>query len=916
MIRAAVIIAAAAVVTTLLVSMVLPVYLESRLLPDLIQKFGLTADQIRIRRIGLGGIDAGPVTLTRQGQPALEITAVGVDYSLPGLLHGDIDGIYVSGLHTTVDIGDKTITVAGLTLPVPDAQAPAEPETKAAPFPMMAMDKLIPIELKDIHIQNTIIDLRWRGIPIQVPLDIRLSTADLSRGRLKAELNLYPRGNAVKIELAVNQADNQVTLSLVRCQVLLQSMADLLALPTPMDIGGTIETTGYLSAQLNPFEIKAAGISGEVTRVRLRTGALTLTTADSADTAGHPVDFQAELKGMNELTWSCGPFDITGPMTLHAQQLKGKMLKQNGLWRLESSGRIQLPSQAVVPAPYLHLTVQQGTDHDLDLNARQTDADTIGFTLATRPRDPDARLMAGLTNLMLESKPPRLAMEGTYSQNHLESHLNLSLAGLLLPLTDGRLQCPVFDITADTDVDFSDPRTRIGVQARIGATDLSAVSGTAHIFIPQISLATHLFTHPSEDAESTLSIATRLKIDNARIMDKTRGLNIRGMDIDLPMQWPPPRQGQKGRIGVRSMVFQKRELGNLNGSLMQQQNSLVMDAQHQSKLLEKLDVLIKAKADIKGVAVDFSIPAVSIGPDMDLGRFAPQAAGFKLNGTIQAKGRLDIAPGGVNGSISARLTNGRLQQTELDLDLSGMEADMHVEDLINLRSGPRQQLRIEKLRFGDITADQLQVDFQLEPEQTLFIESAEMKWCRGLINTNAVRIRPGEDDIDLTLICDRLNLAMVLQQLGAAEGSGDGAVNGVIPIRWAKGKLHFDKGFLYSTPGQTGTIALGGTEFLLEGLPKASPQHTQLDIATEALKDYTYNWAKLSLESDEDILLIKLQLDGKPNRLLPFGYDKKLGTLMRVQGEGQAEFKGINIDLNFKSPINEILNYQELLKKR
>ena len=122
-------------------------------------------------------------------------------------------------------------------------------------------------------------------------------------------------------------------------------------------------------------------------------------------------------------------------------------------------------------------------------------------------------------------------------------------------------------------------------------------------------------------------------------------------------------------------------------------------------------------------------------------------------------------------------------------------------------------------------------------------------------------------------------LAMVLEQLGAAQGSGEGAVNGVIPIRWSKGQLHFDRGFLYSTPGQTGTIRLQGTEMLLAGLPAGSPQHTQLDIATEALKDYIYNWAKLSLESEEDLLHIKLQLDGKPNRLLPFGYDQRDGRV-------------------------------------
>ena len=72
--------------------------------------------------------------------------------------------------------------------------------------------------------------------------------------------------------------------------------------------------------------------------------------------------------------------------------------------------------------------------------------------------------------------------------------------------------------------------------------------------------------------------------------------------------------------------------------------------------------------------------------------------------------------------------------------------------------------------------------------------------------------------------------------------------------------------------------------------------------------------AKLSMQSDNDILLLKLQLDGKPNRLLPFAYDQALGQFARVKGEGQAEFKGISIDLNFKSPLNEIMRFKALLK--
>ena len=96
-------------------------------------------------------------------------------------------------------------------------------------------------------------------------------------------------------------------------------------------------------------------------------------------------------------------------------------------------------------------------------------------------------------------------------------------------------------------------------------------------------------------------------------------------------------------------------------------------------------------------------------------------------------------------------------------------------------------------------------------------------------------------------------------------------------------------------------------------MPKGTPQYVQLDIASEALKDYTYNWAKVNLESQRDILKVSLKLDGKPNQLLPFSYDQQKGQFMRTQGRGQAEFKGIDIDLNFQSPLNQILHIKEMM---
>jgi len=165
------------------------------------------------------------------------------------------------------------------------------------------------------------------------------------------------------------------------------------------------------------------------------------------------------------------------------------------------------------------------------------------------------------------------------------------------------------------------------------------------------------------------------------------------------------------------------------------------------------------------------------------------------------------------------------------------------------------------------------------------------------------------------LYCDRLNLARVLGQFGAAAAEGSGTVSGRIPIRYAKGELSFDDGFLFSTPGAGGKIHLTGTELLTAGIPPETPQFAQMDLAREALKDYDYSWAKLSLTSEKEDLLLQMQMDGKPARTLPFVYRKDIGGFIRVEADSEgSHFQGIRLDVNFRLPLNKLLQYKDLIK--
>jgi len=114
---------------------------------------------------------------------------------------------------------------------------------------------------------------------------------------------------------------------------------------------------------------------------------------------------------------------------------------------------------------------------------------------------------------------------------------------------------------------------------------------------------------------------------------------------------------------------------------------------------------------------------------------------------------------------------------------------------------------------------------------------------------------------------------------------------------------------LYSTPGEGGAIQVISASFGQADDMLANAQAAQIELAREALKDYTYKWVKLNLTTQGELLKARLQMDGKPAKPLPFIYDKKLGAFTRIEAGAGSRFQGIRLDVNFSLPLNKILHY-------
>ena len=878
------------------VALVLPAYLESRLIPNLAHGVGLSPGQIHVRHIGWWGADLGPLEFKTHGEPVVTLAAVQIDYSPFSLLSRRIDGITLVGLTLKVSVSPQGVTLAGLK---PPAKGSAGNDTA------LNLKALLPVTLDRLAVVNSCVVVDWRGERYEIPFGLRMQTAELDRGRLSGRTDFSILGNPVTLQASLDQDANRVQVSLDADRLLLESLYRIGQWPQDIQAHGTLGFNCSGTFQLSPPGMTRLALSGRLSNTRLAAAGVVLQgKTPSRNEAPQPIDISISARDPSRITWSVGPMQLTGPLQADIIALKGDWAPQTSGWSSNAQVRTLVSAQALGNG--LILPKELPVDWQFDLV--RTEGRELRFKVVSASTDP---LTLAMAPLKLSVDHFQADIHGRRDDAGLTADAALAFGRLRAVLPDGDIEAPGLTITGSAAAEGPSPEAGSKISARAVLSDVRARLGQAAGTLTEIQFET--------DGRSTSgrpwTFNGHLKAVGGHLRDKLHGVTAEGFALDLPVEWPPSSKAPAGRLILESARWKGRKLGGVQGTLVQMGQSLAVDLEHHSKLFSGLSVLIHGILNSQGVQADIRIPPYEPSEPVSLASVIPSAGGMAAAGRIEGNGTVAVINGRPAGRAYLKIDDGSLVDEASGLNLDGIGVELQLDDLFAVKSAPRQKLRVKNMQFGQLAARDLDVDFQLENSRTLFVEKLGLNWCRGIINTAAIRITAGKEDYDVTFFCDRLNLAMVLEQLGAAKAGGDGTVNGRIPVRWSNGRLSFDNGFLYSTPGQPGLIQLSGTEGLVSGLPPGTPQQVQLDIATEALKDYTYQWAKMSIQSENDMLHLKLQLDGKPNRLLPFAYDKQLGQFIRITGKGQAEFKGINIDLNFNSPLNEILHYKELLNR-
>ena len=470
-------------------------------------------------------------------------------------------------------------------------------------------------------------------------------------------------------------------------------------------------------------------------------------------------------------------------------------------------------------------------------------------------------------------------------------------------------------IVSDIVLDFTDNGKGLSSKFKLTANNISIKSDLMDSWFPFAGVSGRFLF----DKNRRPSIGMTLKASKGKIISSRFKTRAYGINIEIPIHYPDPANKLYGKYSVLAVSYNNQYKFSTNGKILQTDSKeFKVSGKITLKTLPGLKGQFKSMIGFKkGVraSLDFKTNPVKLN-DADMvkliGRSAQDA---DIDVTVSAKGKAKFSNHQLKTFMRINVIDGNISIPDMNLTATGINTTADFNNLLAPETVPGQILTIDSIKMNKIKINDARIRYSIEDAGSLLVENIKFKWCNGLVSTESIRIPRADNTYSLNLYCDRLELAQLLKQMGAFHAEGKGTLNGRIPIIYSDGNISFENGFLFSTPGSGGKVVIKNTDMITAGISKDNPQFSQLDLATEALKDFDYKWAKLVFHTFEDTLYMNMELDGKPARLLPFEYQKEFGGFIRVDASSPgSHFQGIKLDVNLKLPFNEVMKFGNKLK--
>lgn len=377
------------------------------------------------------------------------------------------------------------------------------------------------------------------------------------------------------------------------------------------------------------------------------------------------------------------------------------------------------------------------------------------------------------------------------------------------------------------------------------------------------------------------------------------------LSFQMPFQFPHPDDKSivPGEFTIAEIHHQDVNSGNLQASLSQSPEGIDFITSFTTSFDPHLKLTCNGTAKVtSNVSLRCRMPETLV-DSSSLPSYIHLPEGLSFGGKLALEGDFHLQDKKPEGSLTVEWHDGTL--THGENNLSDINCSVDFPNIPRIQSGPGQLCTIGSLDLGKIKMSDGRIRFRVEDEQTIFLEKTKLSWCGGRVEAGSVRLTRTFEELETTLYCDRLSFTELLGQFSIEGTEGQGTLNGRLPVLLNSQGVEFDDGFLFSTPGNSGIVRFNNTKQLRQGMPDVA-QTAYLDYSMKALENFSYNWTKLSFNSQGEDLLIKMQLDGKPAEPLPFGY--KSGHIV-PSDKGPGLQHPIRLDVNFRLPLQDLFQY-------
>jgi len=889
----------------------LPYYLETRIIPQLASDAGLTDFAVNVRNIGFYSADLGTLRIGPRENPAFVIRSVQVDYSPHSLYQQKIDKITLSGIELHGELANGRFKLRGVD--IEKILADAQRRQKTA---QTVNDQSSPIIVERLEIRNSLVSIGYQDQIYRIPVEFDLDPEDPAYEVLDITARLYPRGEEITFAAKLNRPQRRAALRVDSATLQLNRFTDISVRVADLMLSGELAMHARAEVRWAPWQIASVTASLMLRVGNIAGDGFQLKTAGIGDNGLAPFRLELSSKNTNEWQIRGGGISLMVPAHMSLTGFDGTIIRNAAA--LESSGKFSVVLHSSTPSMpnLLPLKIQSPLPLQGRFSARYQQAGRWQCEVSNiKPQDTAANTVRLHVDPYTITLPiPEFKLSATAKSENIDAVYMLAAPGVRITSASESINLPNLQLKGTARKDnAANSSTEVRFDLRAPGTGIKIKDG--EIKISDVAVSGKL----NRDDIRQMTLDGVLQFAGAGGRFSRFGAQVGSARGKIPFKWPVEAKPATGSISVGSLKYNGMELGSISSQIRQTAAGFAFEGRHQNVLLPGLKLNFSGESRLftgapAGARVRVQLTRPADAPEIELGKFFPEAKEFRINGKVDIDGDFAMDGRGFSGKLQTDFNDGRLSSTQNKLALEGIRMSLNFPDLPQIRSAPGQEFHFSKFSLGDLVAEKGSVDFQIESTRSFLIEKMRFLWCDGNVETQAMRLSPAIEDYRITFYCDRLNLAKVLEQFGAASAEGRGTVNGRIPLHYANGKISFDDGFLFSTPGDGGKIRLTGTDILTAGVPPDTPQFVQMELASEALKDYDYTWAKLNITSQGEELLLQMQVDGKPAKTLPFVYRKDVGGFLKVEADAKGStFQGIRLDVNFRLPLNKLLQYKNLI---